>query len=378
MDINFIDYSADLRRCPTIAFENMKKSLSAVFTAFLLCMQASALYAQTISGAGSSAAAPIYQGWAQAYQKATGMRFAYEPIGSSAGLKKIRAHETNFGASDVSPSEAELTKDGLVIFPVAITGISPVVNLPKVRDGQLRLTGDVLARIFLGEINQWNASEIVKLNPGSILPDTPIKVVVRADGSGTTYNFADYLAKLSPTWKSKYGVKTSFDWPTNFVAVKGSDGVVKAVKETAGAIGYVDYSYVKDNMLMTIQLQNLEGEFTKPSTIAFRSALAASEWASKGSFTGTLTNQAGTGSWPITMGTFVVLPKIADQPDQAVRVLKFFIWAFVNGDSLVQSNNFVRLPDRVQASAFKAISSIKDKTGNAIGMSLMAATALPR
>ena len=177
---------------------------------------------------------------------------------------------------------------------------------------------------------------------------------------------------------SQYGVKTSFDWPTNFVAVKGSDGVVKAVKETAGAIGYVDYSYVKDNMLMTIQLQNLEGEFTKPSTIAFRSALAASEWASKGSFTGTLTNQAGTGSWPITMGTFVVLPKIADQPDQAVRVLKFFIWAFVNGDSLVQSNNFVRLPDRVQASAFKAISSIKDKTGNAIGMSLMAATALPR
>lgn len=356
----------------------MKKSLPALFTALLLCMQVSALCAQTISGAGSSAAAPIYQGWAQAYQKATGVGFAYEPIGSSAGLKKIRAHETSFGASDISPSEAELSKDGLVIFPVAITGISPIVNLPKIRDGQLRLSGDVLARIFLGEINQWNAPEIVKLNPGSNLPDTPIKVVVRADGSGTTYNFADYLAKLSPAWRSKYGVKTSFDWPTNFVTVKGSDGVVKAVKETVGAIGYVDYSYVKDNLLVTVQLKNLEGEFTKPSTIAFRSALAASEWVSKGLFTTTLTNQAGIGSWPITMGTFVVIPKIVDQPDQAVRVLKFFVWAFVNGDSLVQSNNFVRLPDRVQASAFKAISSIKDKTGNAIGMSVMAATALPR
>lgn len=357
----------------------MKKSLPAVFAALLLlCLQAGALYAQTISGAGSSAAAPIYQGWAQAYQKATGIALAYEPIGSSAGLKKIRAQETHFGASDVAPSDAELAKDGLVIFPVAITGIAPIINLPKIRDGQLRLTGDVLARIFLGEITQWNAPEIAKLNSGYSLPDAPIKVVVRADGSGTTYNFADYLAKLSPTWKARYGVKTSFDWPANFVAIKGSDGVVQAVKETAGAISYVDYGYVKDNMLVTVQLKNLEGEFTKPSIVAFRSALAGSEWVSKGSFTGTITNQAGKGSWPITMGTFVVLPKIADQPDQALRVLKFFVWAFVNGDALVQANNFVRLPDRVQASAFKSISSVKDKAGNAIGISLMAATESPR
>jgi len=356
----------------------MKKSLPAVFAALFLCVQAGVLNAQTITGAGSSAAAPIYQRWAQAYQKATGVGLAYEPIGSSAGLKQIRARETHFGASDISPSEAELAKDGLVIFPVAITGISPVVNLPKLGDGQLRLTGDVLARIFLGEISQWNAPEIVKLNPGYTLPDAPIKVVVRADGSGTTYNFADYLAKLNPTWKSKYGVKTGFDWPASFLAVKGSDGVVKAVKETAGAIGYVDYGYVKDNMLVSVQLKNLEGEFTKPSVIAFRSAVNGSEWVSKGLFTGTLTNQAGKGSWPIAMGTFVVLPKVADQPDQALRVLKFFVWAFVNGDALVQANNFVRLPDRVQASAFKAISSVKDKTGNAIGMTLMAATGSPR
>ena len=271
-----------------------------------------------------------------------------------------------------------MDKDGFIIFPVAITGISPVVNLPKVGDGQLRLTGDVLARIFLGELTQWNAPEIAKLNPGYAPPDAPIKVVVRSDGSGTTYNFADYLAKLSPTWRSKYGVTTSFVWPANFVAVKGSDGVVKAVKETAGAIGYVDYGYVKDNRLVTVQLKNLEGEFAKPSIGAFRSALAVSEWVSKGSFTGTLTNQPGKGSWPITMGTFVVLPKIADQPDQTLRALKFFVWAFVNGDALVQGNNFVRLPDRVQGAAFKAISSVKDRAGNAIGMTLMTAIGSPR
>ena len=356
-----------------IAFENMKKYLFASFSALLLCTQVSGVHAQSISGAGSSAAAPIYGSWAKAYQKATGIGFSYEPIGSSAGVNKIRARGSDFGASDVSPSEADLTKDGLVIFPVAITGISPVVNLPKVSDGQLRLTGDVLARIFLGQITQWNSPEIVSLNPGNTLPDAPIKVVVRSDGSGTTYNFADYLSKLSPTWKSKYGAKSSFDWPTNFVAVKGSDGVVKAVKEISGAISYVDYGYVKDNMLTTVQLKNLDGEFVRPSLAAFRGALNGSEWV-KGVFTGTLTNQAGKDCWPITMGTFIVLPKIADQPDQAMRVLKFFVWAFVNGDTLVQTNNFVRLPDRVQALAFRTITSIRDKNGNAIGMQSMAAT----
>ena len=356
----------------------MKKNLLALFSALFLCTQASGVHAQSISGAGSSAAAPIYGSWAQAYQKATGIVISYEPIGSSAGLNKIRARKSDFGASDVSPSEADLIKDGLVIFPIAITGISPVVNLPKVGNGQLRLTGDVLARIFMGQITQWNSPEIVSLNPGNTLPDAPIKVVVRSDGSGTTYNFADYLSKLSPAWQSKYGAKTSLDWPTNFVAVKGSDGVVKAVKEISGAISYVDYGYVKDNMLTTVQLKNLNGEFVRPSLAAFRGALNGSEWVSKGVFTGTLTNQAGKDCWPITMGTFIVLPKIADQPDQAMRVLKFFVWAFVHGDTLIQTNNFVRLPDRVQALAFKSITSIKDKNGNAIGMYALAATGSTR
>lgn len=355
-------------------FRHMKNTRLAIFVALFLCGQVNHAHSQTIAGAGSSAAAPIYHSWAQAYQKATGAVLAYESVGSSAGLKKIRANETGFGASDVAPSDAELAKDGLVIFPVAVTGIAPVVNLPKIGEDQLRLTGDVLARIFLGEITKWNAPEIATLNPARSLPDGPIQVVVREDGSGTTYNFADYLAKISPVWKSRYGVKTSFNWPANFIAVKGSGGVVKAVKETVGSIGYVDYGYVKENMLTAVQVMNADGEFTKPSISAFRKALLGSEWANKGTFTTTLTNQHGKDAWPITMGTFVVMPKVADKPEQSLPVLKFFVWAFLNGDGLVQANNFVRLPDRVQAFAFKAISSVRDKAGQPIGMGTMEST----
>jgi phosphate transport system substrate-binding protein len=200
-------------------------------------------------------------------------------------------------------------------------------------------------------------------------------VVVRADGSGTTYNFADYLSKLSPAWKSTYGVKTSFNWPAHFVAVKGSDEVVKSVKNMSGAIGYVDFGYVKDNALATVQLLNLEGEFTKLSIESISSALRHSEWTSKGSFASTLTLQSGKGSWPITMGTFVLIPKIANQPEQVLPALNFFVWSFLNGDALVHANNFVRLPDRVQAASFKAISSVKDKEGHLIGLSTIQAAA---
>jgi len=327
--------------------------------------------AQSFSGAGSSAAAPIYKSWAREYQKSSGVTLVYEPVGSSAGVKKIAAHESDFGASDVAPPEADLAKLGLTVFPIAITGITPVVNLRKVGDGHLRLTGDVLARIFLGQIVQWNAPEIAELNPGLTLPSLPIKVVVRADGSGTTYNFADYLAKVSPQWKTQYGVKSSFTWPQAFVGAKGSDGVVKAVKETPGAIGYVDFGYVKENKLSAVQLKNAKGEFLSPTVGTFRAALRASDWSTKGQFVGTLTAIDGMNCWPITMGTFALLPSVADKPEATLKALKFFVWAFLNGDALVQENNFVRLPDRVQALAFKAISGIKDKNGLSIGAALI-------
>jgi len=357
-----------------IEVERMKETSWVLLAGLLVFMQANIAAGQSVSGAGSSAAAPIYQSWARGYQKASGVSLQYESIGSSAGLKKIRAREAGFGASDVAPSEAELSKDGLVLFPIAITGISPIVNIPKVGDGQLRLSGEVLARIFLDEITRWNAPEIVQLNPGINLPDLPVKVVVRSDGSGTTYNFADYLAKMSPTWNGKNGVKTAFTWPASFLGAKGSEGVVKAVKETTGSIGYVDFGYVKDNKLSAVQLKNIEGEFLMPSIDAFRDALANSEWVSKGTFTSTLTNKPGKGAWPITMGTFAVVPRVTDKADETLRALKFFVWALLNGDTLVHENNFVRLPNRVQASAFRAITTVKDKEGNLIGLNLVGDT----
>jgi phosphate transport system substrate-binding protein len=339
-----------------------------VGSAFAMCMCAP--QAATISGAGSSAAAPIYRSWAAEYAKESGVTLDYEAIGSSAGLKKIRAGVTAFGASDVAPSQAELDKDAMVLIPMAITGVVPVIHLPKSGDIELRLTGELLARIFLGSITQWNAPEIVQLNPGLVLRDWPIRVVVRSDGSGTTHNFADYLAQRSPQWKSERGVKSSYAWPAGFLAVKGSDGVVKAVRETPGAIGYVDFGYVRENKLHVVALKNSAGEFVLPSTTGFRSALSNSEWVSQGSFGSMLTDKAGLATWPITMGTFVVFPKISDQPEMTLRALQFFVWAFLHGDSLVQKNNFVRLPDRVQAAAFKAITSIKDRSGHPLNLSL--------
>ncbi|PJI98190.1 phosphate ABC transporter substrate-binding protein (PhoT family) [Acidovorax sp. 69] len=345
-----------------------------IYTLFLLSwtlLQAGEVGAQTVTGAGSSAAAPIYRSWAKAYAKTTGSRVDYEPVGSSAGMKKIQQQAVGFGATDVYPPEKDLIENGLIALPVAITGISPIVNLPKVQNAQLRLTGDVLSRIFMGEISRWNAPEITALNPEVSLPDMPIKVVVRADGSGTTYNFADYLGKVSPKWKSAYGAKTSIQWPDGFLAFKGSDGVAKGVRDTVGAIGYVDFGYVAEYGLTSVQMKNAEGVFVKPSIEAFKAALAHSEWSATGAFQHTLTQKPGKSVWPITMGTFVVFPKVTDTPEQTTQALKFIIWSFLNGDTLVQENNFVRLPDRVQASAFKVITSIRNKNGTPLGMSLI-------
>lgn len=328
---------------------------------------------ESIHGAGSSAAAPIYQSWARAYQKATGASLAFEPVGSSAGIAKLRAKAVSFGASDVAPAEADLDAAGLLLFPVAITGVTPVTHIPRV-ERPLRLTGEVLASIFLGEITHWDDARIAQLNGGVPLPSLPIKVVVRSDGSGSTYNFADYLAKVSPAWKKTHGVKPSLGWPASFVAVQGSSAVVKAVKEIPGAIGYVDYAYVKEAKLATVQLKNAEGEFVGPSLDGFKAALAASDWVTSAAFTTTLTHKPGKASWPITMGTFALVHKVAAQPEQSLAALKFFAWSFLNGDALVQQSNFVRLPDRVQAAAFKTLTAVKDSSGQAIGMGLLSMT----
>jgi phosphate transport system substrate-binding protein len=349
----------------------MKKSLALALLGLLAaCVHAAET--QNINGAGSSAAAPIYRSWSAEYLKQSGVELTYDSIGSSAGLKKIRGGDTGFGASDVAPTTTDLQKDGLLVFPIAITGISPVVNLPKVGDGQLVLSGSVLGRIFMGDITRWNDAAIALLNPELALPDVLIKVVVRSDGSGTTYNFSDYLTKASPAWKAKHGVKSAFTWPASFIAAKGSEGVVNAVKETSGAIGYVDFGYVKDNHLRAVQLKTMQGDNVPPSIEAFNAALSSSDWIKSGSFSTTLTNMPGKGAWPITMGTFALVPQVTQKPEQTQRALQFFIWAFMNGDALVRQSNFVRLPDRIQALAFKAIASVKDASGKSLRLTLNA------
>lgn len=327
--------------------------------------------AQTIRGAGSSAAAEIYRAWAAEYGKTRqGLDFGYDAVGSSNGIKRIRARETDFGASDVAPPQEELKAAGLLVFPIAITGIVPVVNLPKVPQGEVKLTGELLARIFLGEIRRWDAAEIAQVNPGLALPKLPITVVVRGDGSGSTYNFADYLSKVSPAWRERMGVKTSLTWPQGMVAVKGSRAVAEAVLKTPGAIAYIDFDYVDDHNLSAVQLPDAKQNYVKPSAAGFRIALAGSEWTSKGNFTAALTGLNAPGAWPITMGTFVLVPQVADDATRMQETLRFFTWAFSRGDAVVQKHNFVRLPDRVQALAFKVIASVKDKSGRAIGLML--------
>ena len=353
----------------------MKKIYSLVLYSLFAWMPFDFAVSQSIKGAGSSAAAPIYQSWGLEYQKTVNTQVAYESIGSSAGLKKIREDTTDFGASDVAPSATELVKSGLVVFPIAITGVAPVVHLPSLADRPILLDGETLADIFLGEISIWNDPRIKLLNPNLKLPEMRIKVVVRSDGSGTTYNFADYLAKVNSAWATKYGVKTSFTWPQTFIGAKGSDGVVQAVKTTVGAIGYVDFGYVKANALKSIQLKNASGIFVAPSNQGFSDALSRSEWPNKGSFTSTLTNQQGFGAWPITMGTFAIFPQVTNRPDETTRALEFFVWAFMNGDKLVQKNNFVRLPDRMQSLAYKTIMSIKSKSGAPLNVKVVSKTA---
>ena len=331
--------------------------------------------APPIKGAGSTAAAPIYAVWAENYRKVSETQLDYDAIGSGGGMARIRERKVDFGASDVSPSPADLQKDGLVAVPTVVTAAVPVVNIPGVGRGQLRLTGEVLAKIFLGQVAAWNAPEIRELNPKLKLPATPIHVVVRADGSGTTYHFTDYLAKVSPEWAGARGVKSQFEWPPQFAAVKGSGEVARVVKTTPGAIGYIDYNYVVDQDLSFAQLRNSEGQFVSPSPEAFASAVRNSDWNRRGDFSGGITNMPGTATWPITMGTYVVFPRVSKSPEATLAALRFLTWGYLNGDSLARVAKFVPLPQLVQSRAYAEIAKIVDDKGNALGLQTLAPAA---
>src|SRR5512137_504317 len=287
--------------------------------------------AQQITGAGATFPAPLYAKWADAYNKSAGVRVNYQSVGSGAGLRQIRGKTVDFGASDMPLTDEELAKDGLVQFPTVIGGVVPVVNVTGIQPGQLRLSGQVLGDIYLGKIAKWNDPAIAKLNPGVKLPDAPIAVVRRADGSGTTFIFTNYLSKVNAEWKSKVGDGTAVNWPTG-VGGKGNEGVAAFIQRLPNSIGYVEYAYAKQNRLAYALLQNAAGAFVAPDDDTFKAAAAGADW--RKSFYQVLTDQPGKDAWPITGATFILMHARQDKPQQARAALRFFSWAYANGDRM--------------------------------------------
>ena len=322
--------------------------------------------AQDVTGAGASFPAPIYAKWADAYHKANGARINYQSIGSGAGIKQIVGKTVDFGASDAPLSDADLARDGLLQFPTVIGGVVPVINIRGLQPGQLRLTGELLGNIYLGKISRWNDPALVALNPGVALPDAAIAVVRRADGSGTTFIFTNYLSKTNAEWKAKVGEGTAVSWPTG-VGGKGNEGVAAFVMRLPNSIGYVEYAYAKQGKMGYAQMQNRDGHFVKPDDAAFRSAAAGADWAR--SFFQVLTDQPGKASWPLTGATFILMHKVQDKPATATNTLKFFDWAFTGGDKMADDLDYVPLPDAVKTQVRKLwAAQLKDAAGKPVAL----------
>jgi phosphate transport system substrate-binding protein len=302
--------------------------------------------AKDITGAGASFPYPVYVKWAEAYKAATGTGLNYQSIGSSGGLKQIRAKTVTFGASDAPVKGADLDKDGMIQFPAIIGGTVPVLNLDGFKPGELRVTGPVLAEIFTGYIVNWNDKKIVDLNPGKKLPDQTITVVHRADGSGTTFNFTDYLTSVSPLWKEKVGTGATVKWPAaSSVGGKGNEGVAANVNRVKGSVGYVEYAYVKKNNMNFMQLQNANGKFVNPSEEAFAAAAAGADWFSVPGMGVSMVNAKGNDSWPISTASFILMYKNPADKAASNEALKFFDWSFKNGKKMASDLDYVALPD---------------------------------
>jgi phosphate transport system substrate-binding protein len=319
--------------------------------------------AQDVTGAGASFPAPLYSRWAADYNKATGSRINYQSVGSGAGIRQIRGKTVDFGASDAPLKDDELAKDGLMQFPTAIGGVVPVVNIAGLQARQLKLTGSLLADIYLGKVAKWNDPAIAALNPGVKLPDAPIAVVRRADGSGTTFIFTNYLSKVSPEWQTKVGEGTAVNWPTG-AGGKGNEGVSAFVQRLPNSIGYVEYAYAKQNKMTYALLQNASGAFVAPEDVAFKAAAANADWSK--SFYQILTNQPGKDSWPITGATFIMMHAKQDKPAQAAAALRFFDWAFKNGDKVADELDYVPMPDGVKSTIRQQWAKIVDTSGSPV------------
>ena len=302
--------------------------------------------ADDISGAGATFPYPIYAKWADAYKKETGVGLNYQSIGSGGGIKQIQARTVTFGATDAPLKGGELDKNGLVQFPMVMGGIVPVVNLDGVKPGDLVIDGPTLAKIFLGEIKTWDDPAIKKLNPSAKLPSTAIAVVHRSDGSGTTFNFAYYLAQVSDEWKSKVGFNTSVEWPVG-IGAKGNEGVSNNVGQTKGSIGYVEYAYALQNKLVFTKMVNKDGKAVAPTSEAFQAAAANADWNSVPGYGVILANQPGAASWPMTAATFILIPKQPPDAAAATSALKFFAWAYAKGDKMAEELDYVPMPQKV-------------------------------
>jgi len=342
----------------------LKRFLGPMVVACSFALASGATLAQDVTGAGASFPAPVYAKWADAYNKATGARINYQSVGSGAGIKQITAKTVDFGASDAPLTDEQLAKDGLVQFPTVIGGVVPVVNIKGITPGQLRMTGAVLGDIYLGKITKWNDPALVALNPGVPLPDAAIAPVRRADGSGTSFLFTNYLSKANPEWKAKVGEGTAVNWPTG-AGGKGNEGVSAFVQRLPNSIGYVEYAYAKQNKMSYVLMQNKDGAFVKPEDDAFKAAAAGAEW--QKSFYQVLTDQPGKNSWPITGATFILMHKAQANPAVAGSSLKFFDWAYASGDKMAEELDYVPLPASVKELVRKLwVDNIKDSGGKAV------------
>ena len=321
------------------------------------------VFANDVTGAGASFPAPVYAKWAAAYNTATGVRINYQSVGSGAGIRQIKAKTVDFGASDMPLTDEELAKDGLVQFPTVIGGVVPVVNIQGIKPGQLKLTGEVLGNIYLGKISKWNDPAIVALNPGVKLPDAAIAPVRRADGSGTTFVFTNYLSKVNAEWKQTVGEGAAVKWPAG-AGGKGNEGVAAFVGRLPNSIGYVEYAYAKTIKLSHVAMKNVSGEYVQPDDSAFKASAAGADW--NKSFYQVLTNQPGKTAWPMSSATFILMHKAPQKPEQSTGALKFFDWVYVNGDKTAAELDYVPLPASVKDIVRKSWAQIKDAAGKPV------------
>jgi len=304
---------------------------------------ASGAAAADITAAGATFPAPIYEKWAEAYKTKTGIGLNYQAIGSGGGIGQIKAKTVDFGASDKPLAPGELSAAGLAQFPTLIGGVVPVVNIPGIKTGELVLDGKTLADICLAKITYWNDAAIRKLNPSVHLPHEAIATVHRSDGSGTNFIYTNYLSKMSPEWAHKVGAATAVEWPSG-IGAKGNEGVANMVKQTGGALGYVEFAYAKENNIPYVRMINHDGVAVAPTAAAFQAASAKADWAHAQDFDVVLTNQAGPNAWPIAGATFILVYKHPQDPAKLKEVLAFFQWDYANGSQMAEALDYVPLP----------------------------------